>query len=80
MQVPGPLVYGPVLHFHHRGLFFGRVPDFGRPPEAEAGRYRDAALAKLEELGYLARKAQSVDLFPRTAHVETVVLMTRKDA
>lgn len=32
---------------------------------------------RLEELGYLARKAQSVDLFPRTAHVETVLLLTR---
>ena len=29
----------------------------GRPPEAEAGRYRDAALAKLEELGYLHMQA-----------------------
>lgn len=32
---------------------------------------------RLEELGYCARRAQSVDLFPRTAHVETVVLLTR---
>ena len=32
---------------------------------------------RLEELGYHARRARSVDLFPRTAHVETVVLLTR---
>lgn len=30
------------------------------------------------ELGYPAVKAQAVDLFPRTAHVETVVLLGRK--
>ncbi len=29
------------------------------------------------ELGYSAVKAQAVDLFPRTAHVETVVLLSR---
>ncbi len=28
-------------------------------------------------LGYEARRAEAVDLFPRTAHVETVVLMSR---
>ena len=33
--------------------------------------------ARLAELGYRAVKAQGVDLFPRTAHVETVVLMSR---
>ena len=33
---------------------------------------------RLEELGYRAVKAQSVDLFPRTAHVETVVLLSRE--
>ncbi len=32
-------------------------------------------IKRLEELGYRARKAQPVDLFPRTAHVETVVLL-----
>ena len=32
---------------------------------------------RLEELGYKCEKAQPVDLFPRTAHVETVVLLTR---
>ena len=30
------------------------------------------------ELGYPAVKARAVDLFPRTAHVETVVLLGRK--
>ena len=30
------------------------------------------------ELGYRAVKAQGVDLFPRTAHVETVVLLSRE--
>ena len=30
--------------------------------------------------GYQATHAEAVDLFPRTAHVETVVLMSRKDA
>ena len=29
-------------------------------------------------LGYTARRAVAVDLFPRTAHVETVVLLSRK--
>ncbi len=32
--------------------------------------------ARFAEQGYIARKIQPVDLFPRTAHVETVVLMT----
>ena len=32
---------------------------------------------RLEELGYRCEKAQPVDLFPRTAHVETVVLLTK---
>ena len=32
---------------------------------------------RLEELGYKCEKAQPVDLFPRTAHVETVVLLTK---
>ncbi|MBQ8801336.1 MAG: 23S rRNA (uracil(1939)-C(5))-methyltransferase RlmD [Clostridium sp.] len=32
---------------------------------------------RLEELGYHCKKAQPVDLFPRTAHVETVVLLTK---
>ena len=33
---------------------------------------------RLEELGYRAVRAQAVDLFPRTAHVETVVLLSRE--
>ena len=37
---------------------------------------RDAK--RLEELGYRAVKVQAVDLFPRTAHVETVVLLGRE--
>lgn len=36
---------------------------------------RDAK--RLEELGYRAVKVQAVDLFPRTAHVETVLLLVR---
>ena len=32
---------------------------------------------RLEALGYKAVKAQAVDLFPRTAHVETVVLLSK---
>ena len=36
---------------------------------------RDAK--RLEELGYRAEKVQAVDLFPRTAHVETVLLLRR---
>lgn len=36
---------------------------------------RDAAL--LTEKGYAASEVQPVDLFPRTVHVETVVLMSR---
>ena len=39
---------------------------------------RDAK--RLGELGYWAVKAQAVDLFPRTAHVETVLLLVRSDA
>lgn len=34
-------------------------------------------LKLLEERGYRAERAEAVDLFPRTAHVETVVLMSR---
>lgn len=37
---------------------------------------RDCAI--LEELGYKAVKVRAVDLFPRTTHVETVCLMSRK--
>lgn len=33
---------------------------------------------RLGELGYRAVKGQAVDLFPRTAHVETVCLLTRE--
>ncbi len=33
--------------------------------------------ARLEELGYKVVKARAVDMFPRTTHVETVVLMSR---
>lgn len=36
---------------------------------------RDAG--RFAELGYHAARAQGVDLFPRTAHVETVCLLTR---
>ena len=34
-------------------------------------------LALLATMGYTARRACGVDLFPRTPHVETVVLMSR---
>ena len=37
---------------------------------------RDVKL--LQEKGYLLRHAEAIDLFPRCAHVETVVLMSRK--
>ena len=33
---------------------------------------------RLEELGYKCVKAQPVDLFPRTAHVETVVQLVKE--
>jgi len=36
-------------------------------------------LRYLEEHGYRALVAQPLDLFPATSHVETVVLMSRKD-
>ena len=36
---------------------------------------RDAA--RFQALGYKAQTATAVDMFPRTAHVETVVLMSR---
>ena len=35
-------------------------------------------LAILDEMGYKALEATPVDMFPRTTHIETVVLMTRK--
>ena len=34
-------------------------------------------LRRFAESGYVAREAVAVDMFPRTAHVETVVLLTR---
>ncbi len=34
----------------------------------------------LEEKGYIVQKVTPIDMFPRTVHVETVVLMTRTDA
>ncbi len=34
-------------------------------------------LDRFVQLGYRARRAQGVDLFPRTAHVETVVELKR---
>lgn len=34
-------------------------------------------LKRFAALGYEAKRAEAVDLFPRTAHVETVVLMSR---
>lgn len=36
---------------------------------------RDAAI--LKELGFTPRRLQAVDMFPRTAHVETVVLLSK---
>lgn len=42
-----------------------------------ATQARDAAL--LQEKGYSIRRIQPVDMFPFTSHVETVVLMSRKD-
>lgn len=35
--------------------------------------------ARLAELGYKTEKVRAFDLFPRTGHVECVVLMSRKD-
>ena len=32
---------------------------------------------RFAEMGYLARRAVAVDLFPRTRHVETVVLLSK---
>ena len=34
---------------------------------------------RLAELGYVPHRAEAADLFPRTQHVETVVLLSRKD-
>ena len=33
----------------------------------------------LQEFGYIAEICQPVDMFPQTTHVETVVLMSRKE-
>lgn len=38
---------------------------------------RDCAL--LDKLGYRTNQVRAVDMFPRTGHVETVVLMSKKD-
>ena len=38
---------------------------------------RDVAL--LKEKGYYVQNAMACDLFPRTVHVETVILLSRKD-
>ena len=35
-------------------------------------------LARLAELGYTATKIQPVDMFPRTAHVESIVTMIKE--
>ena len=35
-------------------------------------------ILRFEELGYTLRDAAAVDMFPRTCHVETVVLLSRK--
>lgn len=36
-------------------------------------------VSRFAELGYRAADARSVDLFPRTAHIETAVLLTKKE-
>ena len=36
-------------------------------------------LAVLEEFGYRTKEIQPVDMFPQTYHIETVVLLQRKD-
>jgi pyruvate/2-oxoglutarate dehydrogenase complex dihydrolipoamide dehydrogenase (E3) component len=36
-------------------------------------------LSRFAESGYQTKEVTPVDMFPRTAHVETVVLMSRKD-
>lgn len=35
---------------------------------------------RLGELGYAVRRAEAVDLFPRTGHVETIVLLQRENS
>ena len=37
-------------------------------------------VGRFAALGYTARRAEAVDLFPRTAHVETVCLLDRTEA
>ena len=34
-------------------------------------------MKRFAALGYVAQRAEAVDLFPRTAHVETVVLLSK---
>jgi len=36
-------------------------------------------LKRLEELGYKTQEAEALDMFPRCHHVETVILLSRKD-
>ena len=45
----------------------------------DSGEEVKALQKRLGELGYRAVKAQAVDLFPRTAHVETVVRLERAE-
>ncbi len=35
--------------------------------------------AKLAEIGYIPTKMRAVDMFPRTGHVEAIILLSRKD-
>ena len=53
-------------------------PAWGCAGDEEIRWKYELGVKRLEELGYRAAKGQPVDLFPRTAHVETVVRLERR--
>ena len=60
----------------HRG---GPAPEGVGP--RRGGHHRPHGLGRdlkrFAALGYVAQRAEAVDLFPRTAHIETVVALAR---
>ena len=60
----------------------GKIIDFGAPEIVYVSCKPTSLVRDLEvfqQEGYRVEKVKLMDMFPRTAHVETVVLMSRKD-